>query len=1136
MTNYCKNISKIHFLKSETTFLAVKLSFILMLVASLNVVASDFAQNINLSKDIRNTSIKEVLKTIEIQSSYRFFYSDDFDVLDKKVTLKAQNTDIKAILDQVFNNMPVSVQFMEGDIVVMKPLAKQVITVTGTVTDNGEPLPGVNISVKGTSIGVVSDVNGKYTINVPNAESVLLFSFVGYVTSEITVGDRREISIALSEDAKQLDEVVVVGYGTQKKVNLTGAVSMVKVDETLSSRSIPNVSSGLQGLVPGLSVTQNSGMAGNNSSSLVIRGLGTVNNADPLIVVDDMPDVDINRLNMNDIESISILKDATSSAVYGSRAANGVILIKTKSGMGQDKTHINFTGSYGWEKPTNPFHFMADYPRALTLHQQSALVNTAYNNLYFKNGTIDQWMALGMIDPLNYPNTDWFDVVMRTGKTQNYNLSASGGNDRSNFFASIGLMDEEGLQIKNNFTRYNARFNYDYKVRKNINLGVRFAGNWSKYQYALKDGLTDDSSTNTAGYDLQYAIAGITPYDPITGYYGGVMAYNEDPQAYNPYTTYVNTLSHQDRQEVNASLYGDWEIFKGFVARVDYALNYYNQFRWQANTPNRAYNFQTNSFGSRTYVGENAGVNDVTDTGYKTLLNARLNYNTTIASHHDLGVMFVYSEEYWFDREQTTNRNDRIHPSLHEVDAALTKQQTTGGYSTTEGLRSFIGRINYVAYDKYLLEFNLRSDGSSKFLSGNQYGIFPSIALGWRFTEEGFVQSVTKSWLTSGKLRASYGSLGNNSGVKQYEQQATLAANHYMIAADIAKGLVNRKIYNPDLTWESTIVLNLGLDLSFLNGRLATEIDYYDRKTTDMLRPSDLSILLSGAYDAPRQNIGEMRNRGVEINITWRDKAGQFSYMVNANASYNKTTLEKWNEYLPKNYTTGTPSVYYFIGMPVNYVYAYQDGGIAQTWQDIYDSGAYSVLAPGDILRYDLNGDGSLSNEDKKAYANIQRSRPTTNFALNGSVSWKGIDLSVLFQGSAGRKDFWINAYNNVNFGNQRYASTWDHWYNAWSWENRNGSWPRLNGNSSTDSGNRSESTFWLDNMAYLRMKNLQVGYNLPKRWLQRIKLDNLRVYGSFENLFTITNYRGLDPEKTGNKSDAYPLSKTYSIGINIGI
>lgn len=999
---------------------------------------------------------------------------------------------------------------------------QQTRRITGKVSDEkGEPLPGVNVVVKGTTTGAVTDFDGNYVVNVPE-NAVLVYSFVGYLAQEVSVANQSLINIQLKEDIRGFDEVVVIGYGTQRKVNLTGSVAAVTINEQLTSRTLTNVSSGLSGILPGLAVNQNSGMAGKNDVSLLIRGLGTVNNANPLIVVDGMPDVNINRLNMNDIESISVLKDATSSAVYGSRAANGVILITTKTGRGDEKAKINFSSSYAIEHPTRGFQFMADYPRALTIQQRAAAVNTLRQNYIFKDGTIDQWMALGMIDPLRYPNTDWWDVIMRDGKVANHNISASGGNDKSNFFISVGIMDQKGLQINNDYNLYNARFNYDYKIRDNINVGARFGGNWSNWTYALEDGFTDDDPANTAGFDMQYAIAGITPYDPATGYFGGVMAYNEDPQAYNPYTVYINNLNRQNRQEVNPSGYIDWSPIKGLVARVDFALNYNNQFRYTANMPNRSYNFQTNAFGSRVYVGENAGVANFTNTGYKTQLTGRLTYNKVIRQNHEIGALLVYSEEYWYTRYQMSSRNDRLHPSLKEIDAALTDIQGTGGNSSEEGLQSYIGRLNYTAFDKYMFEANFRYDGSSKFLPGRQYGFFPSASMGWRFSEENFLKPILEGIVSSGKFRFSYGGLGNNSGVGRYEQQETLGTSNYMIGGQIVKGFVNRKMVNKDLSWESTYVMNFGLDLGFLNNRLTAEIDYYDRLTTGMNRPSEMSIHLTGAYTAPRRNIGDLRNRGIEGNFNWEDKRGDLSYSLNLNASYNRSRLEKWNEFL------GRGNV--FIGMPYQFLYMFEDIGIAQTWQDIYNATPQGA-SPGDILRLDLNGDGRIDGNDQKAYPQFNRNRPTTHFGFSGNVAWKGIDLAVLFQGSAGHKNTWLNIYNNTNFSASRYASTWNHWTDPWDWDNRNGAWSRLSG-----SNNRNTQTFWMDDMSFLRLKNLQVGYNLPKRLLAKVGIENLRIFGSGENLYTLTKFRGLDPEKRSHDSDVYPLNKSFSLGINLGI
>lgn len=1011
----------------------------------------------------------------------------------------------------------------------------QIKKITGTVTDStGTPLQGVSVIVQSTRVGTSTDGKGNYTINAA-VGATLIFSYANREVARVSVAETNEYNVKLAPLVSSLNDVVVVGYGRQKRVNLVGAVGTVNVDEKLSGRAIPNISTGLSGLVPGLMATQSTGMAGRNGATLLIRGLGTPNNSSPLIVVDGIPDVDINRVNVNDIETVSVLKDASSASVYGSRAANGVILITTRTGKGMNKTQVNFSGNAALEKPTKGIDFLANYPLALTVEQRRAAVNTLPANQLYKNGTIDQWMAMGMIDPLRYPNTDWWNIIMRDGKMQNYNVSATGGGEKSNFFISVGTRNENGLQINNDYKQYNTRFNFDYKLRSNMNTGVKFNGNWSNFTYALEEGFTDPASTNTAGFDMQYAIAGITPYDPATGYYGGVMAYGEDPQAYNPYQLYINAPNHQTRQEINATTYWDWTPIKGLTAGLDYNLIYYNQFNSSAPTPAQAFNFQTNAYGSRVYFGPNAAVSNTNLNGYKTLMNGRLNYHTNFGGNHDVSALVVYSEEYWNDRSLGASRNDRFSPSLSEIDGALPNVYSNSGTSSAEGLRSYIGRVNYTAYGKYLLEGDMRVDGSSKFAPGQRYGYFGSGAVGWRFTEEKFLQPFLENILSSGKLRASYGALGNNSGVGRYEQQNTLSSNNYMIGGTGVIGLVNAKLVNQNLSWESTNVLNLGMELGFLNSRLNAEIDYYDRLTKGIIQGSQLSNLLIGAFNAPNTNIGNMRNRGVELTLSWKDRIGAFAYGVSINGSYNKTRLEKWSQLLTRGATyTGANGISstVFINMPYNYVYTYLDNGIAQTWADIY-SHTPQGAQPGDLLRQDLNGDGKIDANDQVALQ-ASRDRPTTSYTLNAFASWKGIDIGMLWTGTGGRKDFWLNAFNNTNFSATRYAVNQQDLTNPWSVENRNGSWPRIGGNTN-NSSTTTLTSFWLKDMSYLRLKNVQLGYTFPKPLFRRLGVSNFRIAGSAENLLTITSYPGLDPEKAGNNNNLYPINKSYSVAVQLG-
>lgn len=994
--------------------------------------------------------------------------------------------------------------------------------VTGIVMDQSSDsvISNANIRVKGSSAATTSNDMGRFQI-LASEGAVLEVTSINYRPLEIVADFTDTMRIQLTMETTQFSDVVVVGYGTQRKVNMVGAVSAVKMDEKITTRALPNLSSALSGTVPGLAATQNSGMAGRNGATLLIRGLGSVNSSGPLIVVDGMPDVDINRLNINDIESVSVLKDATAASVYGSRGANGVILVTTKSGKGLvDKTAITFTSNTALTTPTKPFRFMSDYPRALFTQQIAELTSKTPDNLNFKNGTIDEWMAKGMIDPLRFPNTDWWDLILRNGWLQNYNVSANGGDARSNFFVSVGYKDEKGLQINNNYNQYNARINFDYKLFKNLKTGVKLFGNSSEFTYTLEDGFTESTDNNPAGLDMRYAIAGITPYDPISGLYGGSMAYNESPQAFNPYAAYTLMIRKRKRQEGNGNIYLQWEPIKGLTGAVEYYLNYYNQFQSYAPTPAKAYDFQINQFNGKEYIASNAGISNSINNGFKTMFNTRVNYKHNFGNKHDISALVVYSEEYWFDRDLSASRDDRLHPSLEEIDAALTTVQSNGGSSDAEGLRSYIGRLNYSGFNKYLFEANFRVDGSSKFLKGSQYGFFPSAALGWRFTQEKFLQ-VLDGVLNEGKLRVSYGALGNNSGVSRYEQQETLDAAHYMINNSIAKGLVYSKLINRELSWEATRVLNIGVDLAFLRSRLKVELDYYDRFTTGMLRPSDLSIFFDGAYSAPRKNIGDLRNKGIELDLKWNDKVGEFAYGGNINASYNQNRLEKWNEYLGRGTT--------FLNMPYNFVYTYVDRGIAQTWQDIYNATPQNAK-PGDLLFEDLNGDGRIDGNDRKASTDL-RTRPTTNASLNLFAAWKGIDFAVLLTAATGRKSFWSNIYNDLTISNQRAAITWDIYENPWRTDNRDGIWPRMGGLDD----NNSNTTFWLDDMSYVRLKNIQLGYSVPKSIVNKFFAKTLRFAFSAENIVTLTKYRGLDPEKQNSANDVYPLNKSYNLSILLG-
>ena len=991
----------------------------------------------------------------------------------------------------------------------------QNVQVTGIVKDNsGEAVIGANVTVKGSTNGTITDLDGKFSVQAsPNA--TLVISFIGYTTQEIKLQGKTNVTVTLTEDSKALDEVVVIGYGTQKKVNLTGSVAAVKIDETIASRSITNVSSSLSGLVPGLVVSQSTGFAGGDGASLKVRGLGSINNSDPLIVVDGMPDVDINRINMNDIESISVLKDAASSAVYGSRAANGVILITTKSGLKESKAKVSYNGSYAWSSPVEFYDYMADYSRALTMHMRAAASGNSSTN--YRQASAEQWLAMSMVDPILFPNTDQFDEMFRTGAIQNHTVSASGGSDKMNFYTSIGIMDQEGLQIHNDYSRYNMRLNLDYKIHDNVKIGVKTDGTWSERQTPRGSGL------ETGG--LKYVISGVLNQHPETGEYGGSMAYGENTSAGNAIAEYEAYRTNTSRKEFNGNAYIEWEPLKDLKLNVSYALRYYNEFSKTVQNVIKQMNFQTGEV-SRTMPDTGDLINNSNYEGHKTLFQGRISYEKEIAKGHHIAAMFNAAEEYWYNRSLYAQRKNRLHNSLEEIDAASPSEQTNSGSSNSEGLRSFIGRFNYTMFDKYLFEFTFRSDGSSRFAKGHQWGFFPSAAIGWRISEEKFFEPLKRT-VSNAKFRASYGTLGNNSGVGRYEQKETMSTTNYVVGNNtLVTGFSANKMVNKDLSWEETRVFNVGLDLGFFNNQLTAELDWYDRFTTGMIRGSSISSLLTG-YSAPRINVADLRNRGVEANITWRSKIRKFDYSINVNASYNVNKLEKWGDHLDRGWT--------MLDMPYHFLYIYEAyPGLVQSWGEIANAPyqGNDHIAPGDIMIKDINGDGQISDLDKNAYTNKYRDTPMGQFGITLTGAYKGFDIQALFQGNYGRTDLWLDDLNTNTIPQDRYAFQQFHWNDTWSLDNRNASLPRIvTGNQG--SRNREESTFYAYNTNYLRLKNLQIGYSIPERYMQKIGFNRARIYLSGENILTMTPWKGIDPEKP-HGNDFYPLVKTYSVGLNI--
>lgn len=1111
---------------------------LVILIACIIAAASNGLAAITIS--LKGVTLKMAMREIEKVSDLHFIYKSDLPGLETRVSLQVKNVSDSEALDRLFADTGLVYTIKGGNNVVVlqagtgKETDKKTVTpaverftLTGTVRDSsdGEPLPGALVRLKNDhAVATTADIDGNFSLSVDSCapHTVLEVSYIGYSRQDVLIGDKSHLDINMSGSQTVLDEIVVTGYGSQRKVNLSGAVSMVNVDETLASRAVTSTSSALNGLIPGLMVQQSSGMAGKDGATLRVRGFGTVNNSSPLLVVDGIPDIDLDRIDMNDIENISVLKDASSAAVYGSRAANGVILITTKKGK-SGRVSVNYSGNFSIGCSTGFYDYLDDYPRALTLHNQAA--RNGNSAVAYKDGTIDQWLTMGMVDPVMYPNTNWWDVIFRNPFTQDHSLSATGGSDTGTYYLSVGILDQEGLMINNNFTRYSFRANVDQKIGRYFKAGLNAAGQWSDQTYPMDEGLLTYNTTYT--WDMVRTVAGILPQHPATGEYGGVMAYGEDILSSNLLANYSVNHNKLERKDFNGMGFLEWQPLSFLQFRADYGLTYRNDFVKSWKMPTTLQNFQTGRPGYEL-VARNTGVTDTTTERTKTILNFHAIFDKEILAGHRLRFQFIYAEEYWHLRSQRSERGDRAHPNITEIDGAGLTTQKAGGSSSEEGLQSIVTKLNYDINDRYMLQALVRWDASSKFSKGYRWGTFPSVSAAWRFSEEHFFESL-KPIVNNAKLRFSWGKVGNNSGVDRYYQKDTYKSYPYTFGNNVvADGYAPYKLIDPEFTWESTAMTNLGLELAFFNNRLKFEADIYNKLTTDMIRPGQLSSLLSG-LDAPDRNIGEMRNRGAEFNISWQDRVGDVSYSIGLNYSYIRNKLLKWNERLGRGST--------FLDYPYQMVYTYKAAGIAQTWEDIVNAPYHSdYIAPGDILIEDVNGDGVISSSDKIAMPGYMRYIPTSDFSLNLHAGWKGFDLGVLLQGCAGRKDFWIDNFNKVNVFASRYSFQRHH-LDSWAIDNRDARLPRLT-TGNNGGYNQEQSTFWLYSCDYVRLKNLQLGYKVPEKLLEHIGISSVRLHLSAENLFTLTKWPGLDPEKLPKDGSEipYPLVRNFSIGINISL
>ncbi|MCR8918006.1 TonB-dependent receptor [Bacteroides sp. ET225] len=1001
-------------------------------------------------------------------------------------------------------------------------------TVTGVVKDSaGEPIIGANVKVKGTSKGTITDLDGNFSLNGIAPDAVLVVSYIGYKETEVRVGDRTSLSVQLVEDSKVIDEVVVVGYATQKKVNLTGSVSSINMSEIAEKRPITNLSSGLAGMASGVSFRTSSNIPGNESASILIRGQGTLNNSAPLVVVDGV-ESDIANVNPQDVESMSVLKDAASSSIYGSRAANGVILITTKKGK-EGKINIDYTGYASLESVGKTVDAVSNYADYMELRNEAR--QNSGDSPQFEQSVIDAWRNDAGRNPLIYPNTDWVDEVFKTAVATNHNLSLSGGTDKLSFYTSFGYSNNPGIMENSGYERYSFRSNVEAKPTKWLTLGMKLNGYLSNND--IGSDWVDDLFTY--GYASTPGIVLRAP----DGRFGGPQAVGEDIQTNNPLQQLYSRTGNKKNRNLRAAFNGTITPLKGLSISGSYSYELTDKDNWEKPNQMALWNFATDQEVRQTYTGKTY-VYNYNRKIERMFMDLVVRYNNKFFNDKfDLNVMAGASQEMRRDRSFSATKYDWIDSSVDVINGA-TGDATASGSHTEWAMRSYFGRINLAWADRYLLEANLRADASSRFLDGNRWGYFPSFSAGWRVDQEAFMES-TRNWLDALKLRVSWGELGNNYLSSDYQAISKYAATNYSFGGQMQTGMTITALANGALTWESTAVTNAAVDFTMLNSRLSGTVEYFYKKTSDIL--IDLPApLVHGNASIPTQNSAEVTNKGFELSLNWADNINDFHYNIGTNITFvdNKVTKFKGDE------PSINGSTMIKEGYPINVQYCLVADRIIQTQEDLDYVQSLVDNAPlgedgkkvnpfqtyqrpelGDVLYKDMDGNGIFNDDDRVPMGHGDT--PRFFYDINLGCSWKGLDFSMLMSGTGSYKVQYqsMHTTNMPASGYQIGQEIADgRWYEG---RTTPAKYPRLLSN---DGRNTRNSTLWLTDRKFLKIRNVQLGYTLPAKWVKAASLSRVRVFCSLENFFTFSDFVGMDPENTQNL--AYPNIRQASFGVNV--
>jgi len=1133
--------------------------FVLMVVFSTLAFAGPLnGQGIldsKISLDVNNMEIKTVLVEIEKQIPVNFTYRPKLIQSSRKVSLRVNEARLSEVLDDLFSP---EVEFLVvGEEIVLKPApaARESssmvpeITVTGKVTDeNRSPVPGVNVLIKGTTRGTTTDMDGVYSLTVADQNAVLVFSFIGYTTQEITVGAQTTIDVQLAQDVVSLNEVVVIGYGTQKRSSVTGAVASVNAKE-ISALPVPGVESALQGRIPGVQITNN-GSPG--SAPIVrIRGIGSITgNSDPLYVVDGFPinqsvsmsmggnaaPTNLNNFDTKDIESVEVLKDAAASAIYGSRAANGVVIITTKHGSKDKKMHVDVDSYYGTQTAWKQLDLLN---RDQYLKYGTDLVTNAGNALPTRFSNMNQPIYAGASQTYAQTDTDWQKAMFRTAPISQTQVSLSHATDATRIFASVGNFKQEGIMLGTDFQRYNFRLNMDTKISKVFTFGENFN---VSYTNTLNENSTATSGNGGGRPQIQHIVHQV-PYMPIEdptlpgGYRAADASDGSDPE--NPVRIALQDLSRTH----TVKFFGTAFIEATVLPWLKYKFSAGGDF-----TTSRTFNDQpiyNDGFRGRTThnLADNRGM------FFSPLLSNQITVDKTIGKH---SINFIAVAERQDFKNNFTNSSAQQASNVVHVLGGGSNQSITGGGDTETTLLSYLGRVNYEYNAKYLLSASFRRDGFSSFAPGHQWGNFPGLSLGWRMSEENFMKGVQQ--ISELKLRASYGKLGVNSITPFAWQSGIYTSSNYPFNNTPQGGAYFNQLKNPSLGWETTTMTNYGVDLGLFDNRFTLTMEYYNRNVDNLLLQIPLAPSLGYAVNY-LANLGQMKNWGYELQAGYNKGVGDLRFNVSANVGITRnkvTDLAIPNstinvglnaDYGPNNITRTEA------GHSIQGFYGYKTDGLFQSQAEIdaanaLDGNATTKFqdnaAPGDIRFKDLNGDGVINSDDQQYLGSYL---PKFNYGLNFSANYKSFDFTLFFQGVQGNKIY--NGTKVLTQGMLRLFGAETKVLDAWRPDHTNTDMPRAV--SGDPNGNTRVSDRFIEDGSYLRLKNFSIGYTVPSdvlRGFAKGSISKVRVYVSSQNLFTITKYTGYDPE-IGARNNAnlvsgidygqFPQPRTIMAGVQLG-